>query len=396
MTRKHWSVRALLAVALLSGAPQAQAQNDYFFPAGEQFDPAIPSPAEFLGYGIGEYHTRHDRIVAYMQELARLSPRAAYQEVGTTYEQRAMPVLTVTAPQNHARLEAIRQAHLRAADPSQPAQPAADRPIVVHLGYNVHGNEPSSAEAALLTAYWLVAGQSPDVARYLAAGVYHIEPSLNPDGRDRHTHWANMHRASPLVADPLDREHNEVWPGGRTNHYWFDLNRDWLPLENPESRARIEFHHAWQPNVVTDYHEMGTNSSYFFEPSKPYGSWNPLLPERLYTDITLDFARYWAASLDEIGSFYFTKEVYDNVYPGYGSTYPNFLGGLGLVFEQASSRGHLQESAHHGLLTFAFGIRNHLRTAMATVRAAVDQRTTMLDYSASSSSRRSKTRMTSP
>ena len=370
----------LAIVACLALAAPASAQSDYFFPPNTRFDPAIPSPAEFLGYDIGSHHTRHDRIVAYMEELARLSNRASYQAIGTTYELRAMPVLTVTSPENHARLEEIRTEHVAAADPSQPAQAAADRPIIVHLGYNVHGNEPSSSEAALLTAYWLVAGQGPEHERYLREGVFHVEPSLNPDGRDRHSHWANMHKADPLVADPLDREHNEVWPGGRTNHYWFDLNRDWLPLENPESRARIDFHHAWQPNVVTDYHEMGTNSTYFFEPSKPIGSWNHTLPEELYTEITVDFAEYWAAALDEIGSLYFTKEVYDNSYPGYGSTYPNFLGGLGLVFEQASSRGHAQESTHHGVLTFPFTIRNHLRTSIATVRAAIDQRARMLAY----------------
>jgi hypothetical protein len=250
----------------------------------------------------------------------------------------------------------------------------------VHLGYGVHGNETSSSEAAMLTAYWLVAGRTAEVEAFLRDGVYHVEPVLNPDGRDRHSNWANMHKASPFVADPLDREHNEVWPGGRTNHYWYDLNRDWLPLENPESRARIDFHHAWAPNVVTDFHEMGTNSTYFFEPSKPVGSWNPLLPERLYTEITLDFAEHWAASLDEIGALYFTKEVFDNTYPGYGSTYPNFLGGLGLVFEQASSRGHEQESTRHGVLTFPYAIRNHVRTGVATVRAAVQHRQKMLDY----------------
>lgn len=183
-----------------------------------------------------------------------------------------------------------------------------------------------------------------------------------------------------MVADPLDREHNEVWPGGRTNHYWFDLNRDWLPLVNPESRARIDWHHRWQPHVVTDYHEMGTSSTYFFEPSEPVGSWNPLLPERLYTDITMRFADDWSAALDSLGSLYFTKEVYDNSYPGYGSTYPNFLGGLGLVFEQASSRGHIQDSGHHGILTFPFAIRNHLRTALATVRVAVEEREALVEY----------------
>jgi hypothetical protein len=373
---------ALVVVTLvlaLAGATAAPAQSVYFFPDGERFEAGIPSPAEFLGYEIGSHHTRHDRIVAYFQELARVSDRATYQEIGTTHGHRVMPVLTVTTPGNHARLEEIRQQHLAAALPGG-GTASDDRPIVVHLGYGVHGNETSSSEAAMLTAYWLVAGQGAEVERFLAEGVYHIEPVLNPDGRDRHTHWANMHKGTPFVADALDREHNEAWPGGRTNHYWFDLNRDWLPLVHPESRARIDFHHSWLPNVVTDYHEMGTNSTYFFEPTAPVGSWNPLIPERLYRDITLAFAEHWGRSLDEIGSLYFTREVFDNTYPGYGSTYPNFLGGLGLVFEQASARGHVQESTRHGELTFAFAIRNQVRTSMATVRAAVEHRQIMLDY----------------
>ena len=352
---------------------------EYYFPHGAAFDPEIPRPAEFLGYSIGSFHTRHDQIVAYMKELARVSDRATYREIGMTYERRPMPVLTVTTPENHARLEEIRARHLAASKPDGDVVSAADLPVIVHLGYGVHGNETSSAEAALLTAYWLVAGVG-EVDAHLEDGVFHIEPNLNPDGRDRHTWWANLNRADPLVADPLDREHNEVWPGGRTNHYWFDLNRDWLPLVNPESRARIDWHQQWRPNVVTDYHEMGTSSTYFFEPSEPVGSWNPLLPESIYTDITMRFADDWAAALDSVGSLYFTKEVYDNSYPGYGSTYPNFLGGLGLVFEQASSRGHIQESAHHGILIFPFAIRNHLRTAMATVRVAVEERQTLRAY----------------
>ncbi len=375
-----------LSTNLAAQATPAQGWEDavqpleYFFPEGQTFDADVPSPQEFLGYEIGTHHTRHDRIVAYMQELARLSDRATYQSIGRSIEHRDLPVLTVTSPTNHQRLEEIREAHLRAADPRQPATPTGDRPIVVHLGYGVHGNETSSAEVAMLQAYWLVAGQGDEVSRALDSGVWHIEPVLNPDGRDRHTNWANMHKGAPFVADPLDREHNEVWPGGRTNHYWFDLNRDWLPLQDPSSQARIDFHHSWKPNVVTDYHEMGTNSTYFFEPTKPEGSWNPLLPEELYTDITLRFADHWSASLDELGSLYFTKEVFDNTYPGYGSTYPNFLGGLGLVFEQASARGHIQESSHHGVLTFAFAIRNQLRTSLATVRGAVAERERMLEY----------------
>jgi hypothetical protein len=370
----------LAALVLLVLTPPAGAQTAYFFPGDQQLDPAIPAPADFLGYEIGSHHTRHDMIVAYMRELARLSDRATYQEIGRTPGHRVMPVLTVTSQRNHARLEEIRQLHLRAADPAQPPVPAAGRPVIVHLGYGVHGNETSSSEAAMLTAYWLVASRTPEVQRYLEEGVFHVEPVLNPDGRDRHTHWANMNKATPLVADPLDREHNEAWPGGRTSHYWFDLNRDWLPLENPESRARIDWHHRWLPNVVTDYHEMGTNSTYYFEPSEPVATWNPLIPERMYTEITLDFAEFYARALDEIGSLYFTKEQFDNRYPGYGSTYPKFLGAYAITFEQASARGHIQESTHHGVLTFPFTIRNQVRTGMAAVQASVEHRTKLLDY----------------
>jgi hypothetical protein len=370
---------ASVTIVGLALGPQAiNAQDEYFFPQGVSFDPGIPSPQEFLGYPIGTFHTRQDRIVAYMQELARLSDRATYQSIGLTFEHREMPVLTVTSSGNHARLEEIRQAHLAslATDGGQ----ADNLPAIAHLGYGVHGNEASSGEAAMLTAYWLVAGSGAEVERYLEEGIFHLEPTLNPDGRDRFAHWANMNRGEPFVADPLDREHNEVWPGGRTNHYWFDLNRDWLPLVNPESQARIEFHHRWSPNVVTDHHEMGTSSSFFFEPTKPVGSWNPLLPERLYTDLTMTFADYWTEAMDDIGSLFFNEETFDNSYPGYGSTYPNFLGGLAVLFEQASSRGHVQESAHHGILTFAFTIRNQLRAGMATVRATVENRSSLQEY----------------
>lgn len=377
--RLTW-VAAACAGLLLGTGSSAHAQNRYFFGEGVTFDPAVPSPEQFLGYEIGTHHTRHDQIVAYLKELDRLSDLASYQEIGRTYEHRVMPVLTVTSPQNHANLEQIRQRHLQSIEPGGPSVGPGELPVIVHLGYGVHGNETSSSEAALLTAYWLVAGQGPEHDRALREGIFFVEPSLNPDGRDRHAHWANSNKADPFVADPLDREHNEVWPGGRTNHYFYDLNRDWLPLANPESRARIEWHHRWRPNVVTDFHEMGTNSTYYFEPSEPRASWNPLIPERMYTEITEDFAKYYSASLDSIGSLYFTKEAFDNSYPGYGSTYPKFLGGFAITFEQASSRGHIQESTHHGVLTFPFAIRNHLRTSLGTIRGAIDHRAKLQEY----------------
>jgi len=289
-----------------------------------------------------------------------------------------MPVLTVTSPANHARLETIRQEHLASLEPG--AAPGGDIPVIAHLGSNIHGNENSGGEASLLMAYWLVAGTGAEHERILSEGVFHVEPTLNPDGRARFIEWTTLNRAEPFVSDPLDREHNEWWPGGRTNHYWFDLNRDWYLLVNPESRARVDFHHRWRANLVTDHHEMGTNSSYFFEPPEPVVGWNPLLPERLFTGITPIFTELWVDALDEIGAFYYTKEVFDKFYPGYGSSYPAFLGGFSVLFEQASSRGFVQQSTHHGELTLAFTVRNQLRTGMASVRGAVDNSETLQQY----------------
>ena len=146
------------------------------------------------------------------------------------------------------------------------------------------------------------------------------------------------------MADPQDAEHNEYWPRGRTNHYWFDLNRDWLLAINPESRGKLDWYHSWYPNVVTDFHEMGSQSTYFFEPMKDNGSKDPIMPKENYIDLNNAFAEHFSEALDSIGSLYFTKEVFDGTYPGYGSSYPDLQGGLGILFEQASSRGHKQKN----------------------------------------------------
>ncbi|MBA4301507.1 MAG: zinc carboxypeptidase [Cyclobacterium sp.] len=356
----------------------AFAQEEYYFP-GEKFDPAIPSPSQFLGYPVGDWHTRYDLIVKYFEKLDQLSPLAQLQTIGYTHEHRPKVILTIASAVNMGNLEQIRLKQIQLADPSQPKPDVNAMPSIVHLGYGVHGNEPSSAEAAMLTAYWFLASQS-DLAKNLRENmVLHIDPTLNPDGRDRHSLWANSNKGFPPVASPLDREHNEAWPGGRTNHYWFDLNRDWLPLAHPESRVKVDWYHQWYPNVTTDFHEMGTNSTFFFEPTKPFGSENPVVPRKNYDDLNPRFAKYFAKYMDQIGALYWTKEVFDNSYPGYGSTYPDIHGGLGLVFETASSRGHVQNS-QRGDITFAFTIRNHVVNSLATMEAALDNRVYMHDY----------------
>jgi len=182
-----------------------------------------------------------------------------------------------------------------------------------------------------------------------------------------------------LVSDNLDAEHNEGWPRGRTNHFWFDLNRDWLLAINPESRGKLNWYHEWYPNVVTDFHEMGTNSSYFFEPMKPIGSKDPIMPKENYEDLNDLFANYFQKTMDDIGSLYFTKEAFDGTYPGYGSSYPDLQGGLALLFEQASSRGHLQDT-DYGTISFPFTIRNQYLNSVATLKAAVENKSVLRKY----------------
>ena len=173
--------------------------------------------------------------------------------------------------------------------------------------------------------------------------------------RDRHTQWVNSYKASPLVDDPQDAEHNEYWPGGRVNHYWFDLNRRFIIWYPSETRGKLNFHHSWYPNVTMDFHEMGTNSTFMFVPWKSYAIKDPIIPQENYEYFWSLFGQYFSKGLDELG-LYFTKE-FDKTYPGYSSSYADLLGGIGMLFEQASSRGHLQEN-QFGKLTFPFTILN--------------------------------------
>ena len=366
----------LFFTLLIGSATHAQ---DYFFKDKGPFNKNIPTPEEFLGYPIGEQHTRHDQIVAYFYKLAEVSDRATIEVYGKTHENRKLVMLTVSTKENLSDLASIKEKHLQFVNPTLNPKNYDEVPVIIQLGYNVHGNEPSSSEAALLTAYTLVASNNAEVTNYLNKSVIFIDPTINPDGRDRHSQWANQYKAKQLVSDNVDAEHNEAWPGGRTNHYWFDLNRDWLLAVNPESQGKLKWMHNWYPNVVTDFHEMGTNSNHFFEPMKPIGSLDPIIPKENYEDLNDLFAPYFSSALDKIGSFYYTKESFDGTYPGYGSSYPDLQGGLALLFEQASSRGHVQDT-DYGKMTFAFTIRNQFISGFATIKAAVENKAVLRKY----------------
>jgi hypothetical protein len=365
------SIRNLLLILIsIFQANTASAQQDYFFKNTGSFDAKIPTPEQFLGYPIGSHYTRHDQLIAYLKELEKVSNKVHVQTIGKTYEERPQVIVTITSPENYARLEQIRQEHVTLADPTKPLV-SKDAPSVVWLAYSVHGNETSSGEAGLLTAYYLAANQSEETAKFLKEAVIFIDPSSNPDGRDRAANWHNSYKSIPPVADPLDKEHIEGWPNGRSNHYLANLNRDWLSATQIESKNRLQFYHQWYPNVYIDFHEMGSNSTYYFEPT-PANHQSPIIPQSSY-DFNATLAKYHVEALDQIGSLYFTKEQFDNLSPIYGSTYPDFFGAVGVTFEQGSSRGLVQET-ENGLLTFAATIRNHLRTGIATVRGAIAEK----------------------
>lgn len=346
---------------------------DYYFEPDIIFDSRIPSPEEFLGYEIGSRVTEHSLINAYFEKLDELSDRTSLIEIGRTHEKRKIYVLVVSSPSNINNLESIKQSRQQIRQGKR-----VDSPLIIFLGNAVHGNESSSAEAAMLSAYYYVAGQSEKVRKHLEDGIYFIDPVRNPDGLERFASWINSNSSlNYFNLSSLDREHVENWPRGRGNHYWFDLNRDWINIVHPESKARVAFYQDWLPHVQGDHHEMGTNSTFFFEPTDPDGNESRFVPQLNYK-LNRIFADYFAKALDKIGSFYYTKESYDNKNPNFGSTYPDYNGGLGILFEQGSSRGLKQES-ENGTVEYAFTIRNQLVTAIATVDAANENKSSLVD-----------------
>ncbi|MEN8123167.1 MAG: M14 family zinc carboxypeptidase [Bacteroidota bacterium] len=353
--------------------------QNHYFKEYAPYDETIPTPESFLGYKIGGQHTRHDQVVAYFEKLAELSNRVTIEEYGRTYENRKLLMLSISSIQNINNLPQIKEKHLTLVNPYKEIDSHADLPLFIHLGYNIHGNEPSGTEASILTAYTLVASKNEKIKKYLDSAIIFIDPTINPDGRDRHTQWVNSRKSKNLVADPLDFEHTESWPSGRTNHYWFDLNRDWLLAIHPESQAKLKWFHEWYPNIITDFHEMGTsNNTYFFEPERASGSEKPLTPKR-NGELTTIFAKEFAKSLESVGTFYFTNELFDATYPGYGSSYGDLQGAIALLFEQTASRGHLKK-LDIGNISFPFTIKNQYISSFSTIRTAVDNKDLLYDY----------------
>ena len=337
-------------------------------------DENIPTPNEILGFNVGEWHVSHDKLLSYMFELEKASDRVKLEKTGKTYEGRDLVVLIITSEKNHNNIDNIIKQRSKVYENEKDLK---NKKIVVYQGFSIHGNESSGSNASLLYAYYLASAKGDFINNILENSVIIIDPSMNPDGLQRFSGWVNSHRNMNLTSDSNDREYNEVWPGGRTNHYWFDLNRDWLPAQLPESQSRLKTFYKWMPNILTDHHEMGTNATYFFQPGVPSRT-HPLTPE-MNQILTKKISKYFAEDLDNIGSLYFSGERFDDFYYGKGSTFPDINGSIGILFEQASSRGHFQES-ENGILTFPFTIKNQLTTSISTIKAALDLKDEIIKY----------------
>jgi len=370
-------MKKILLLALLGFLSFGNNAQDlsYYLPTDVAYNINIPTPKDVIGHEVGEWHVSHDKLVFYMKMLEQASDRVVIEEYAKSYEGRPLMLLRFTSAKNHKNITTIKQQHADLSDPSK--SPSSEAMPVLWLGYSVHGNEASGANASMLTAYYLAAAEGPKVDKLLSENIILVDPSYNPDGLQRFSSWVNMHKSATLVSDPNAREFDEAWPGGRTNHYWFDLNRDWMPVQHPESIGRIQKFHEWKPNILTDHHEMGTNSTFFFQPGIPSRK-NPNTPES-NVKLTEKIAEYHVKSLDSIGSLYYSKESFDDFYVGKGSTYPDQNGSVGILFEQASARGHLQQSVY-GELSFPFAIKNHFQTSLSTIDATVGLRKELLKH----------------
>jgi hypothetical protein len=352
-----------------------------------ELDPAVPSPASVLGYPLGSRFTHWSEILRYLEALDAASSRVSLWDYGETYEGRPLKLVAVSSPENLEALEDLRQRHLRLAAPAVLPQAERDaliftQPVFVWLAFGVHGNESSSAEAAMGTAYLLAAARGEWERRRREAVVL-IDPLSNPDGREHYLASFEQRRGRLPDSDPHALEHAEPWPGGRYNHYWIDLNRDWAWATQRETRHRLAAYRLWEPQLYVDFHEMGSGSTYYFPPAA-----EPIHPaiDRRVVKWLAAFGQANARAFDRLGWLFFERERYDLFYPGYGDSYPSLRGAVGMTYEMAGGgrAGQLVRLPDGSLLSLADRVVRHLASALATVEQAAASRVGLLsDFAAS-------------
>ena len=323
----------------------------------------LQSPSEFLGYPLGSEFSRHADIVSYFEHVAANSSMVQYADYGKTNERRRLTYAVVSSAENIANQETIRTDNLKNIGIQNGS--ATPEKAIVWLSYNVHGNEASSSEAAMNTIYKLITEHTD----WLQNTVVIIDPGVNPDGRDRYVNWYNQQKATPYNASQLATEHHEPWPGGRPNHYLFDLNRDWMWATQVETQQRLKIYNQWMPQIHVDFHEQGINEPYYFAPAaEPFNEIITPWQHDFQTQIGKNHGKYF----DNEGWLYFTRERFDLLYPSYGDTYPMFMGAIGMTYEQAGHgfAGLGVDTDEGPELTLLDRLTHHSTTGLSTIEMA--------------------------
>ncbi len=330
----------------------------------------VPTPDQFLGYPLGTQFTPHYKVVDYFKQVAATAKNVKLEQYGTTYEGRPLVLAIVASPENAGRLEEIRQHSLDMSNAK--GNSAGNQPVIVWLSYNVHGNEAVSTEASMKALYELVNNANVQTQQWLKNTVVVIDPCLNPDGRERYVNFYNNTRGATPNVNRWSREHNEPWPGGRANHYYFDLNRDWAWQTQKESQQRVAKYNQWMPQLHVDFHEQEIEAPYYFAPAaEPFHDAITPWQRQLQVLIGKNNAKYF----DQQGWLYFTKERFDLFYPSYGDTYPMYNGAIGMTYEQGGSgRAGVAVLKKDGdTLTLTDRIAHHFTTSMSTIEVASQQ-----------------------
>ncbi len=330
------------------------------FILGNAFSQSIQSPSEFLGYELGDRFTRHHQVVDYFKYVSNTVATVKMEKYGETNEHRPLYVSYISSKENIANLEKIRKDNLSQTGIIKGGN--GNTKAIVWLSYNVHGNEASSTEAAMLTLYELITNKKD----WLENTIVIIDPCINPDGRDRYVNWFNQVKSTPYSIDQNAKEHLEPWPSGRPNHYLFDLNRDWAWATQVESSQRIAIYNKWLPHIHVDFHEQGINDPYYFAPAaEPFHEVISDWQRNFQIEIGKNHAKYF----DKEGWLYFTRESFDLLYPSYGDTYPTYMGAIGMTYEQAGhGRAGLGIQTNEGeVLTLKDRVMHHTTTGLSTV-----------------------------
>ncbi len=367
----------VIATGRAAAADPVRDADAEMFPAGVAYDPAIPTPEAFLGRPLGAAPVRHHELVDYITAVANLSDRLKLEIAGYTHERRPILFVIATSPGNHARLDEIRAQHNGLTEPGSGQEVLDDMPVVTWLNYGVHGAESSGMDASLPTIYHLAAAQGGVIDEALDGSVILVTAVFNPDGHAQRVAWLDAYGSEVANADPQHAEHDMHWQFARTNHYWFDLNRQWISVTQPEARAWMSKWHEWRPNVSVDYHEMGSSSTYYFHPGVPVRT-NPIIPDAAEA-LTEASVRFSEEFLDAEAKLYFHAEGYDTYFLGKGSGLPFVNGGIGILYEAAAARG-VEMQTPLGLRTYRENIRKHFRTSLGMIRGALSMRGQLLDY----------------